>query len=179
MFDARHAPEERGKTCRAVAIPREPYFAHCLEVVGAQGIALRPLLVPLAHALLLLPLGQMHARSFNSSAPLLLAVLQNSETVRILILAQRAVYVESLAPRVVGATLRCIRLPSPFLLRTALPPIASAEGRRVTAVHGRFGQPCPVCAAPVQRIVHADHETNYCARCQTGGKLLADRCPNC
>ena len=43
------------------------------------------------------------------------------------------------------------------------------------AVHGRFGQPCPVCAAPVQRIVHADNETNYCARCQTGGKVLADR----
>jgi formamidopyrimidine-DNA glycosylase len=43
------------------------------------------------------------------------------------------------------------------------------------AVHGRFGQPCPVCAAPVQRIVHANNETNYCARCQTGGKLLADR----
>lgn len=43
------------------------------------------------------------------------------------------------------------------------------------AVHGRFGQPCPVCGAPVQRIVHASHETNYCVRCQTGGKLLADR----
>jgi formamidopyrimidine-DNA glycosylase len=43
------------------------------------------------------------------------------------------------------------------------------------AVHGRFGQPCPVCGAPVQRIVHAENETNYCARCQTGGKLLADR----
>lgn len=43
------------------------------------------------------------------------------------------------------------------------------------AVHGRFGQPCPVCGTPVQRIVHADNETNYCARCQTGGKLLADR----
>jgi formamidopyrimidine-DNA glycosylase len=43
------------------------------------------------------------------------------------------------------------------------------------AVHGRFGQPCPVCASPVQRIVYADNETNYCARCQTGGKLLADR----
>jgi formamidopyrimidine-DNA glycosylase len=43
------------------------------------------------------------------------------------------------------------------------------------AVHGRYGQPCPACAAPVQRIVHADNETNYCARCQTGGKLLADR----
>ncbi|HKX44233.1 MAG TPA: DNA-formamidopyrimidine glycosylase family protein, partial [Burkholderiaceae bacterium] len=43
------------------------------------------------------------------------------------------------------------------------------------AVHGRYGQPCPVCHSPVQRIVHADNETNYCARCQTGGKLLADR----
>jgi formamidopyrimidine-DNA glycosylase len=43
------------------------------------------------------------------------------------------------------------------------------------AVHGRFGQPCPVCGAPVQRIVYAENETNYCARCQTGGKILADR----
>lgn len=43
------------------------------------------------------------------------------------------------------------------------------------AVHGRFGQPCPVCQAPVQRIVYADRETNYCARCQTGGRRLADR----
>ena len=43
------------------------------------------------------------------------------------------------------------------------------------AVHGRYGQPCPVCGSAVQRIVHADNETNYCARCQTGGKLLADR----
>ena len=43
------------------------------------------------------------------------------------------------------------------------------------AVHGRFGKPCPVCGAPVQRIVHAENETNYCARCQTGGRLLADR----
>lgn len=43
------------------------------------------------------------------------------------------------------------------------------------AVHGKFGKPCPVCATPVQRIRYADNETNYCARCQTGGKLLADR----
>ena len=43
------------------------------------------------------------------------------------------------------------------------------------AVHGRYGQPCPVCAAPVQRIRYAEHETNYCARCQTAGRLLADR----
>ena len=43
------------------------------------------------------------------------------------------------------------------------------------AVHGRFGQPCPDCGAPVQRIVYAENETNYCPRCQTGGKILADR----
>ncbi len=43
------------------------------------------------------------------------------------------------------------------------------------AVHGRFGEPCPDCGSRVQRIVHASNETNYCARCQTGGKLLADR----
>jgi len=47
--------------------------------------------------------------------------------------------------------------------------------REGMAVHGRFGKPCPVCGAPVQRIVFAENETNYCARCQTGGKLLADR----
>jgi formamidopyrimidine-DNA glycosylase len=43
------------------------------------------------------------------------------------------------------------------------------------AVHGRYRLPCPVCGTPVQRIVHAENETNYCARCQTGGRLLADR----
>lgn len=47
--------------------------------------------------------------------------------------------------------------------------------RSEMAVHGRFGQPCPRCGEKVQRIRYADNETNYCARCQTGGKLLADR----
>jgi formamidopyrimidine-DNA glycosylase len=47
--------------------------------------------------------------------------------------------------------------------------------REGMAVHGKFGQPCPVCNSPVQRIVYAENETNYCARCQTGGKILADR----
>ena len=47
--------------------------------------------------------------------------------------------------------------------------------REEMAVHGRYGKPCPVCGAPVQRIVYAENETNYCARCQTGGKILADR----
>jgi len=47
--------------------------------------------------------------------------------------------------------------------------------RESMAVHGRYGQPCPDCGAKVQRIRYATNETNYCARCQTGGKLLADR----
>lgn len=47
--------------------------------------------------------------------------------------------------------------------------------REGMAVHGRFGKPCPVCGSAVQRIVYAENETNYCPRCQTGGKLLADR----
>jgi formamidopyrimidine-DNA glycosylase len=47
--------------------------------------------------------------------------------------------------------------------------------REGMAVHGRFGTPCPVCGAPVQRIRYAENETNYCARCQTGGRVLADR----
>ena len=65
-------------------------------------------------------------------------------------------------------------------------PRLSAEARqafpeKVTAfrpdmaVHGRYGKPCPDCGTAVQRIVHADNETNYCARCQPGGRLLADR----
>ena len=47
--------------------------------------------------------------------------------------------------------------------------------RKEMAVHGRFGDPCPVCGAKVQRIRYATNETNYCARCQTGGRVLADR----
>jgi formamidopyrimidine-DNA glycosylase len=59
--------------------------------------------------------------------------------------------------------------------------VESAFPEKVTAfrpemaVHGRFGQPCPRCGEKVQRIRYADNETNYCARCQTGGKVLADR----
>ena len=47
--------------------------------------------------------------------------------------------------------------------------------RKDMAVHGRYGQPCPRCGESIQRIRYADNETNYCARCQTGGRLLADR----
>jgi formamidopyrimidine-DNA glycosylase len=47
--------------------------------------------------------------------------------------------------------------------------------RKDMAVHGRYGQPCPRCGEPIQRIRYADNETNYCVRCQTGGKVLADR----
>jgi formamidopyrimidine-DNA glycosylase len=47
--------------------------------------------------------------------------------------------------------------------------------RKEMAVHGRYGEPCPQCGEKIQRIRYADNETNYCARCQTGGKVLADR----
>ena len=47
--------------------------------------------------------------------------------------------------------------------------------RKDMAAHGKFGEPCPVCSSPIQRIVYASNEANYCARCQTGGKLLKDR----
>jgi formamidopyrimidine-DNA glycosylase len=47
--------------------------------------------------------------------------------------------------------------------------------RKDMAVHGKYKKPCPVCGSPVQRIVYAENETNYCAKCQTGGRLLADR----
>jgi formamidopyrimidine-DNA glycosylase len=47
--------------------------------------------------------------------------------------------------------------------------------RKDMAVHGKFGQPCPRCGEKIQRIRYADNETNYCAQCQTGAKVLADR----
>jgi formamidopyrimidine-DNA glycosylase len=47
--------------------------------------------------------------------------------------------------------------------------------RKGMAVHGRYRQPCPECGSPIQRIVYAENEANYCAQCQTAGKLLADR----
>jgi formamidopyrimidine-DNA glycosylase len=54
-------------------------------------------------------------------------------------------------------------------------PVHVTAFRDGMAVHGRYGKACPACGEPVQRIRYADNETNYCARCQTGGKLLADR----
>jgi formamidopyrimidine-DNA glycosylase len=58
--------------------------------------------------------------------------------------------------------------------RTAFPEKVTAF-RDGMAVHGRFGKPCPVCGSPVQRIVYARNEANYCSQCQTGGRLLSDR----
>jgi formamidopyrimidine-DNA glycosylase len=57
---------------------------------------------------------------------------------------------------------------------TAFPEQVTAF-RPEMAAHGKFGAPCPVCGTPIQRIVYAENETNYCPRCQTGGRLLADR----
>jgi formamidopyrimidine-DNA glycosylase len=58
--------------------------------------------------------------------------------------------------------------------RVAFPEKVTAF-REDMAVHGRYGQPCPVCGEKIRRIRYADNETNYCAKCQTGGKVLADR----
>ena len=58
--------------------------------------------------------------------------------------------------------------------RAAFPEKGTAL-RTEMAVHGRYGLPCPRCGENIQRIRHADNETNYCALCQTGGRVLADR----
>jgi formamidopyrimidine-DNA glycosylase len=78
-----------------------------------------------------------------------------------------------------------LRLATREVLREWVDRLASQTGgafptkvtafRPEMAVHGRYRQPCPVCGAPVQRLVYAENEANYCARCQTGGKVLADR----
>ena len=66
-------------------------------------------------------------------------------------------------------------LPDITVYLDALFPAKVTAFRKEMAVHGKFGEPCPVCSTAVQRIVYAENETNYCARCQAAGKLLADR----
>jgi formamidopyrimidine-DNA glycosylase len=79
--------------------------------------------------------------------------------------------------RLYTATLSTLRLWIAKLeeeAKTGFPEKVTAF-RKDMAVHGRYGQPCPRCGEPIQRIRYADNETDYCVRCQTGGKLLADR----
>jgi formamidopyrimidine-DNA glycosylase len=79
--------------------------------------------------------------------------------------------------RLHAATLSTLRLWIDRLngeAKTGFPEKVTAF-RKDMAVHGRFGQPCPRCGEPIQRIRYADNETDYCVKCQTGGKLLADR----
>jgi formamidopyrimidine-DNA glycosylase len=75
------------------------------------------------------------------------------------------------------ATLQVLRLWTDRLSAEAATnfPEKVTAFREGMAVHGRYGKPCPRCGAKIQRIRYADNETNYCARCQTGGKVLADR----
>jgi formamidopyrimidine-DNA glycosylase len=84
---------------------------------------------------------------------------------------------EDEARRVYEATQTVVREWTERLRAEAAPgwPQKVTAFRPDMAVHGRYGKPCPVCGAPVQRIVYASNEANYCARCQTGGRLLADR----
>ncbi len=79
--------------------------------------------------------------------------------------------------RLHGATQAVLREWSERLCREVAErfPEGVTAFREGMAVHGRYGKPCPVCGAAVQRIVYAENETNYCAGCQTGGRLLADR----
>ena len=79
--------------------------------------------------------------------------------------------------RLYAATLDTMRQWTHRLVREAAAgfPEKVTAFRKEMAVHGRYGKRCPRCGDPVQRIRYADNETNYCARCQTGGKLLADR----
>jgi formamidopyrimidine-DNA glycosylase len=79
--------------------------------------------------------------------------------------------------RLFGATRHTLKLWTDLLCseaELAFPEKVTAF-RKGMAVHGRYGQPCPRCGEKIQRIRYADNETNYCAHCQTGGKLLADR----
>jgi formamidopyrimidine-DNA glycosylase len=89
-----------------------------------------------------------------------------------------AVYLEALQQRIVGAATRGTLDDWTGRLRAeaggAFPEGVTAF-RPGMAVHGRFKQPCPVCATPVQRIRYAENETNYCPRCQTEDRILADR----
>jgi formamidopyrimidine-DNA glycosylase len=84
---------------------------------------------------------------------------------------------ESEWPRLFAATRETLELWIDRLKKEAADgfPEKVTAFRRDMAVHGRFGLPCPRCGEPVQRIRYADNETNYCAPCQTGGKVLADR----
>jgi formamidopyrimidine-DNA glycosylase len=75
-----------------------------------------------------------------------------------------AIYLEALTPRIQGRMLERIRTTGPSLLRSVDPPPSALEGRKVVALR-RLGK----------RIVYREQETNYCAQCQTGGRLLADR----
>ncbi len=81
---------------------------------------------------------------------------------------------EDEAERLHQSTLAVLRDWSAKLKTDQFPEKVTAF-REGMAVHGRYRQACPVCGSPVQRIVYAENETNYCARCQTGGKILADR----
>jgi choline-glycine betaine transporter len=76
--------------------------------------------------------------------------------------------------RLHSATLAVLKEWNARLKSDAFPEKVTAF-REGMAVHGRYGKPCPVCGSLIQRIVYAENETNYCARCQTGGKILADR----
>ena len=96
-------------------------------------------------------------------------------------------YIESLVRLLGGKNLEKAIVKSPFLLRTFEPTMDEIAGvgegfpekvrafRPEMLAHGKYDQPCQICETKIQRIRYAENECNYCPRCQTGGRLLADR----
>lgn len=135
-----------------------------VEFAAALGSQRRTLKRALCDPSILSAIGNAYSDEILHRAklsPLQLTTNLDDETLRLLYLATRAVlqeWLDRLSSEAAGGF-----------------PEHVTAFRPEMAVHGKFGQPCPVCRAPVQRIVYADNECNYCAKCQCGGRLLADR----
>lgn len=127
--------------------------------------------------------AQNHTLKRTLTDPHLLSGIGNAYSDEILHHARLSPFLSSqkLADEQVEALYRGIRAVMAEWIERLRTEANGAFPERVTAfrpemaVHGKFGKPCPVCGAPVQRIRYADNETNYCPGCQTGGKILADR----
>ena len=127
--------------------------------------------------------GENHTLKRSLTDPRLFSGIGNAYSDEILHAARLSPLklTQSLADDEIGRLFEATRLTLQEWVERLRAAAAGAFPEKVTAfhdemaVHGRFGKPCPVCSAPVQRIVYAENECNYCAVCQTGGRLLADR----
>lgn len=127
--------------------------------------------------------GENHTLKRSLTDPRLFSGIGNAYSDEILHAARLSPLklTQSLADDEIGKLFEATRVTLQEWVERLRSAAAGAFPEKVTAfhdemaVHGRFGKPCPVCGAPVQRIVYAENECNYCAVCQTGGRLLADR----